>query len=219
MLIAPTEPPALRATGTVSLTPERHGVDVLWGAKDIGLIGVQRKVFPGDFLASMDDGRLSKELSQMRALNIGVLVLEGRPTWTTFGELLGQRWGKRWTRQAHRAFLMSVRMKGVWVEWTDHLDDTIDFLQVMEKWAAKSKHQSLSSRPGPKRDSWNRLTDRDYALHMIQGWPDVGPELAGRIFDRFGVPLALTVTEKELLSVQGIGKAKAGRIMRMFTDG
>jgi len=215
VLIAPTEPAALRAIGTVNLTPERHGVDVLWGAAGAGLIGVQRKAFPGDFLASVNDGRLSKELDQMKTLDLAVLVLEGRGTWTTDGVLM-HPWGKEWTRQAHRRYLLSVRSRGVWVEWTDSVDDTIGFLRDLEAWVAKPKHRSLSNRPGPKRDSWGRITDRTYARHLVQGLPDVGPELAERIIDKFGVPFRLGVTEKDLLMVQGIGKAKAKRIVRVF---
>jgi ERCC4-type nuclease len=218
VLIAPTEPKALRELGTVNLAPERLGVDILWGVPQVGLVGVQRKVFPGDFLASMDDGRLAKEVSQMRGLNISVLLLEGRGTWTTDGQLV-TRWGKSWTRQAHRRFLYTLRSHGVWVEWTDHLEDTIACLADLENWAAKTKHTALSTRPAPKRDSWGRLTDRDYALHLIQSLPDVGPELAARIYESFGVPLKLSITETDLLTVHGIGKAKAKRIVRVFDGG
>ena len=65
MFISPTEPKRLGDTGVVSLTPEEYGVDVLFQT-ELGLVGVQRKVFPGEFLASVHEGWINKEDAQMR---------------------------------------------------------------------------------------------------------------------------------------------------------
>src|SRR5512139_620381 len=99
MMIAPTEPAALRALGTVKLTPERFGVDIMWGSTVTGLCGIQRKEI-SDFFASMTDGRLAKERAQMQGLDLRVLVIEGRPMWTTEGVLVS-RFGPEVSRSGY----------------------------------------------------------------------------------------------------------------------
>lgn len=218
MIVAPTEDARLKALGTsVSMVPERFGVDVLWAAKGIGTIGVQRKEFPGDFLASVTDGRLAKEVAQMQALDMRVLVLEGRGNWTVDGELITS-WGQPWNRDQHRAYLWSIRSRGIWVEWSDDLEDTIHVVRRLEAWSKKVKHQSLNNRPGPK-GLWGRPTTREYQVHFLSGLPDVGAELAARILDTLGMPVQWNVGEEDLLRVHGIGKVKARKLYAALNGG
>lgn|SRR5690606_18263517 len=218
MIVAPTEPAVIREAGTrVSTLPERYGVDVLWGSATSGLVGVQRKEFPGDFLASVVDGRLAKEVAQMRGLDIRVLVLEGRATWTTEGQLVTS-WGQAWTKTAHRRYLCSLAAEGVWVFSTDNVDDTVTFLRDLHAWTRKPEHRALRTRPGAKRDRWGRVSSRAYQLHLIQGIDGVGPELAERILDTIGMPFGLRVTEEDLLRVHGIGPRTARRIVETFRE-
>lgn len=216
MMVAPTEPAPFRALGPVKATPERYGVDFLWGSP-LGLMGVQRKEFPGDFLASVTDGRLAKEVGQMRGLDVRVLVLEGRPTWTIEGELV-TGFGQPWSKVAHRRYLCSLQAEGVWVLTTDNVDDTVSALCDLEAWSRKPEHRALHTRPGPKRDRWGVVTSRAYQMHLVQGIDGVGPELAERIIDTLGMPFGLRVTEEDLLSVHGVGKKKARQIVKTFGE-
>src|SRR5690606_37254518 len=68
LLISPTEPPAVRALGTTSSTPELYGCDILIVANKTRT-GVQRKKFPEDLVASLADGRLYSQLPKMAALD------------------------------------------------------------------------------------------------------------------------------------------------------
>jgi ERCC4-type nuclease len=80
----------------------------------------------------------------------------------------------------------------------------------LEAWAKKDKHTSLKSRPGAGKSSWGSTSEKHLAQHILQGFPGVGGELAGRIVDKFeGVPLTWTVGLDELMGVEGIGKKKA----------
>lgn len=178
------------------------------------LIGVQRKTFD-DLLASLFDGRLGKEIVLMKRLNIAVLVIEGRPRWTLDGELMDDN--RRITRHQLRSLLWTIAIgHGVAVEWTDSVDDTVSTITNLRTWAAKKKHLSVARRPGPS-GPWGKATTRDWALHFLQGFNSVGPELAERIVDHFhGVPLAWTVTEKELMEVPGIGKKRARDLCKVF---
>lgn len=209
MIVSPTEPPALRAIGTTAMTPERYGCDLLFSA-GARFYGIQRKEFK-DFCASVQDGRLGQQIAQMQGMTRGMVVIEGDGRWTDDGQLI-DRYADM-TKDQMRKLLWSVRDQGVWVDFTDDLQDTIRLVTSFEAWCKKGGHTSLSQRPKPQ-SQWGRATNRDFQLHLLQGIPGVGVELAGRIIDRFGrVPWAWNVSEEELMQVDGIGKAKVKKMM------
>lgn len=219
MIVAPTEPPLLKDIATVvSTKPERYGVDVMWlGAKGVRY-GVQRKEFPGDFLSSVSDGRLAKELGQMEALDVPILVLEGKAIWMNDGRL-DSRWGQEWKKRSHWAFLASVRARGVWVEWTANLEETVEIVQVYQEWSRKVRHTATMRRPGPAKNAWGTQSSRDWQIHLLEGFPDIGPETARRIIDHFGrVPLQWTTDAVGLQAVFGVGKKTAEKLIRAIGD-
>lgn len=217
MLISPSEPAELRAIGRTTMAPERYGADILWAQPGIGLVGVQRKEFPGDFLASVGS-RLPTQLAKMARLDLAVLVLEGRGTWSTDGEL-AHGWGQSYTRSQHRRYLCSVRARGIWVEQTESLADTIEFLGDLAAWAAKPKHHSLAQRDGPKRNGWGRVSSKAWQIHLVQGIGDgIGPEMAERIVDAVGLPFSLCVDEADLVAIHGVGKVTAKKIVKAFEE-
>lgn len=215
MLVSPTEPLPIRALGRVHSLPEKRGVDVLFAA-GARWVGVQRKEIR-DLVASVRDGRLHREVQQMRinltsgGLGVAVLAVEGRFTWTVDGEWVEQ--GYRWTRRQHRGLLWSVRSKGIWVEQTTDAADTADLCRDLEAWAKKDRHSSLDHRPGPV-GTWGRATSREWMCHLLQGLEGVGPELATRIVDHFGrAPIGWLVTAADLEEIRGIGKQKAKKLI------
>lgn len=212
MLIAPTEPAPLKAIGTVNLLPERFGVDILFSSRG-RWFGIQRKEI-SDLINSIHDGRLQREIAQMQGrLEIAVLIVEGSVKWTLDGELVGNGWGKGWTRRQHRGLLWSVESKGVWTAQTGTVRETIDWVQDFELWCGKDRHHSLERRPGPS-GMWGKPDHREYGCHLLMGLPGVGPELANRIYEHFGgVPWEWRVGMEELMEVQGIGKKKAEEIL------
>lgn len=222
MFIAPTEPASLKSIGAVSLLPEEYGADILWQSK-AGTVGVQRKEFPGDFLASVHDGRLGQQILMMKSLDMGVLLLEGRQNWTMEGQLVrtqhgtGQRWG--WDRTQHRNYLASVQAQGIQVHYSDSLADTIDFTLSLQKWTDKGDHTSVSSRPAASGPQWAKLTNADYVQYLYQSFPGIGPKQAKALYDHLGMIFTLAIGEEELTSVPGIGKGRAGKIIRMFGKG
>lgn len=213
MLISPTEPQRVRDLGKTSLTPEKYGCDILVLAGKTR-IGVQRKKFPNDFLASLSDGRLYQQLPAMIGLGRAFIIVEGYGKWTNDGELLGTSHFQRFTLGQLYGLYYSIMFEfGVPVLWLRDMNATVDALGVLDHWAKKAKHKSLKSRPGPDRDTLGRITERAWAQHLLQGFPGVGPELAGRVIDHFGaVPLTWTATIDELMEVPGIGKTTAKRM-------
>lgn len=217
MFIGPTEPAIFKPLGVSSSTTETYGVDFLWNS-EIGLVGVQRKQFPSDFLASVHDGRLNKEYAQMKELDLAVLLLEGTAKWTTEGQLLRDRSDKRngWTRQQHRNYLHSVQLRGIQIAHTDNLNDTCQYLLDLQVWTNKIDHHSLDTRPGPAKSGWGRVTNKDYQKHLLQGLPNIGPKLADQILSTIGMPFGLRVSVEELMTVPGVGKKMAQQIAKVF---
>lgn len=220
MFISPTEPPELRAIGATDLLPEEFGADILWDSP-LGRVGIQRKVFPGDFLSSVHDDRLYEGLKKMKQLDIAILLLEGKQLFTTEGQLIRDRNGKRsaWSRDQHRNYLTSVQLRGIQYAHTDSLSDTIGYVNNLRMWTYKGDHRSLDIRSAARGDAWGTITNVDYQRHLLQGLPGVGPKQADAIIQTLGFIFGLTVGEDELMTVPGIGKGRARKIAKVFENG
>ena len=213
MLVSPTEPAPLRALGKTSSTPELYGADFLFASK-LGVVGVQRKEV-SDLLASAEDDRLGKEAAQMQALTTGVLLIEGRLSWTDDGFLIS-RYQSRWTISMFRGLIWSWQSRGLWTEYVDSIAETSKWLSSFGRWLAKDRHSSLMTRRNPT-SVWGKADSRDWQVHFLQGIPGIGPVQAGAILDYFGgIPLTLDVSAGELEKVKGIGKKRAKVIAGMF---
>lgn len=176
------------------------------------MVGVQRKEIH-DLIASRADGRLARELAQMKQLDIAILLVEGRLQWTSDGQLLSSR--SKWTRSQHLGMIFSIQSTGIWVHSSSNLMDSREYLEHLERWFQKERHAGINVRPKPT-TAWGQRTDRDWAVHTLQSVDGVGPEMAGRIFDRFGLPFKCTVTADELQTVGGIGRKRAEKIVKAF---
>lgn len=209
MLVAPTER-HFHDLGTSSSIPERYGADFLLVSPSLGKIGVQRKEVE-DLVASVNDGRLYKELIQMRALDIGVLLIEGRLQWTADGLLMSKA---KWTRAQHLGVVLSANLKGYWTISSNGVDDTREWLRQFTKWAGRTTHKGLTTRPKPTRDEWGTRQSRDWGLHVLMSFDGIGSEVAGAMYDHFGgLPMRWDVTEAEMMEVKGIGKGRARKMM------
>jgi ERCC4-type nuclease len=182
---------------------------VLFDVPPLGRVGLQRKTVT-DLFASIRDGRLTRSVSAMSALDVAVLVIEGEVRWSAegFAEPTGPtgRPVTSWHRDAYRSLLWSVRARGIWVEAVPDVDSTVATVLSLHRWAGKATHDTLDRRPG-------RRGADPTAVHVLQGLAGIGPRLASRIVEHFqGLPIAWTVTERELASVRGIGPVRARRL-------
>lgn len=214
MLVSPAEHNILRDLGRVSPITEKFGADFLITSKSFGLVGVQRKEIK-DLVASVRDGRLQREVAQMKALGQGIFLIEGKVQWTTDGSLLSG--GIEWTLAQHVGVVLSLNSDGFWTISTSDIVETREWLLKCMKWLGTevSKHRSIRSRPGPVGKSiWGTNKSRDWAIHLLQSFEGIGYELACRIYDEFGgLPMQWSVDVEELARVKGIGKGRAERLM------
>lgn len=213
MKCAPTEPLPLRRLGEISSVPERYGMDFLWVANG-QKHGVQRKEVK-DLVASIIDGRLSKEVGQMLQVDgVRALCIEGRFVWSGDGIWMGP---VRWDRFRQRQAELTLQSQGIWIMHTESLGETAEAITELERWTRKPKHQFASQR-AKATGQWGSPTSKEFAVHVLQGFPGVGPEIAERIWERFGhVPLQWTVPMLEMLEVDGIGPKRADQLYRAFS--
>lgn len=218
MFISPTEPAVLKEEGISSSLPEQYGVDILW-ASELGTVGVQRKQFPGDFLASVHDGRLNREYAMMKELDLAILLLEGTPHWTSEGNLIRDRTDKRtqWTLTQHRNYLASVQLRGIQVHTSTSLGDTATFLRTLQVWTNKNDHTSLSVRPAAGK-RWGDIGNHDYYEYLLQSLPGIGAKQATAIRQHLGIIIKPVVDAETLMTVPGIGKGRADGILAVFKD-
>jgi len=210
VLISPTEPTPIKDLGKISSLSEKYGSDILIMAKTVR-IGIQRKAFPNDLLASLADGRLYDQIRKMVELDHAIIIFEGRGEWTSDGALVHMT---SFTRDQYHGLIMSLSFEfGIQVVQVRDIGETCQFLTNMEKWVHKPAHTSLLRRPGPPKDSWNQKSERMNGIHLIQSFQGVGPTLAARIYDHFeGVPMHWD-EGVQFEDVPGIGKEKARQLM------
>ena len=221
MLISPTEPQKLRALGTTSSRPEKVGADFLisGGSRQVA---IQRKKFPEDLLSSLGDGRLYTQVAMMTSqVDYAMLIVEGYGKWTTEGELISPvRDFKRFDLNSLLGIFYSLMFEfGIFVMWVRDMNATAAALEELERWLRKKKHTSLKRRPGPPKSSWGTRGNTAFGVHILQGFPGMGSELAERMIEQFGmVPLTWTHSVEELMSVPGIGKKKAEALVKALDE-
>jgi ERCC4-type nuclease len=216
LFVSSTERPAFTKhlpEHRLSTLPERYGCDVLWNVKGEWW-GVQRKEL-GDFIASVLDGRMAKEVGQMKQTPMPHVVIEGRVSFSQ-GVLVWSSWGQEVTESQWHGMLWSLQYAGVTIGFTGGMRETAGYVTRMIAWSEKGNHTSMNRRPGPV-GKWGKATSREFGEHLLMGLPGVGPELAGRVMDRFGrVPWKWDVSEEELMSVDGVGRQKAKTMLEAF---
>lgn len=215
MLVSSTEPSLFHGLGQLSTKPEEWGADFLWWIKkDRTWGGVQRKEI-SDFIKSAQDGRLTKEVAQMRELGLAVLILEGKQTW--IGDHLTVSDYCKMSRAQFNGLMMKAQSAGIAVLHSANQAETAASVTWVEQWSQKEDHSSLTSRPGAPKNTWGSVSNREYGIWVLTSLPGVGRELAARIWDEFdGLPIAWTVTEDDLCRVKGLGKVKAKRLSEML---
>lgn len=220
ILVSPTEHPDFHAIGKSSGVPERYGMDAAWHSRGElgGLWGVQRKEIK-DLLASVRDGRIAIEIAQSAVVGYKVMVVEGKMRWSDEGLLLnGRGWGRDWKRGDVDAMLWSLRADGWWVVHTDSHAHTVSTVVALAAWSRKDRHDGLRGRVGSAKGPVFGMSagDRETAVWLLQGFPGVGRGLAGAMFDKVGMPLRWDVTVEELMTVPGIGKKRAERLIAVL---
>lgn len=216
MLISPAERDAgLLSLGTVSSVPERYGADFLLFSPVFGRVGVQRKTI-ADLVASVHDGRLEREISQLKVLDQSIFLLEGTPQWTNESILLSQS-PTKYSKAMHLGIIFSLQAEGSWILQPSSSQESIEFLSSLERWMKKSRHGTLRRRSGPV-SPWGTADSKDWQIHVMQGFPGVGYEKAKAIVESNG-GLPLRLKEGVMLqNAKGVGAKLERSIMEALGE-
>ena len=173
ILLSPSENQLATLLGNeaiVSSIPESKGADVLLYTAG-GLLGIQRKQVPHDFISSFTDGRMSQSLASMKHECAMIRVLcEGRfrywpDTTVDMGMLKNrQRVPSRFTKKHIRGMLNDIMfVHGIMVDWTENINDTVDYIKSARDFLSVTKHLGLYSRP-PAKGAWVVPSAKDIDL-------------------------------------------------------
>lgn len=224
MFVSSTESATARALGVSSTLPEQYGADFLFAAQS-KWYGVQRKELK-DFVVSVDDGRLATERLQMFSLHHAYLILEtgerggAAPREYPNGQLAAlSSYGRPWTGAMVRGVLYGLRADGIQVITVKDETETLAAVKELEAWAKKPEHQSARSRGTVPTDVFGKRGVKEYGTWLLRSLPGVGAKTADAVWEKFGgLPFEMKpgIGVRELMSVDGVGKVTAQRIVDVF---
>lgn len=165
-------------------------------------ITVERKTAQ-DFVASIVDGRLFKQISGIkRKSQRPLVIIEGNP-FTIVSKL---------SSESIRGAILSVQV--IWYVPILHskgIEHTKEILLTLGHQSLKY-HKVLNMRPGyrPK-----RLKSRQ--LYVLHGFPGIGPVLASQLLKRFGsLREVLCASAEPLSDIKGVGRKRAESICQLL---
>jgi len=180
-----------------------------------GTVGIERKAVPSDLIASVDDGRLRKELIAMREeCDFQVIMLHGIMRFDSNSQLiLGNKRRSRWTRTGIRNLRRTLEwVEGCYVEQVPNDRELVEAIEDLQYYLDKGKHLSLKGRPGIQRD-WILPTKVERVLHFYDGIPGIAPVRAKALALAFPEPMSIyEASIDNIAGVQGIGKPTAKKI-------
>ncbi len=176
-----------------------------------GIVAIERKKVPGDFISSLADGRLYKQILAMRdSSDIQILLLEGKFRYGGDGILFQGRRKSRWNRKGINNLLRSIKwVEGVDIEQSSNISDTVTTVLQIQEYFDKQNHTSLKSRPRIQ-TNWIVPSYGERIIHFYNGLPGVGINGAKKIYDKFPSPIQLySASVEEIMEIPRVGRAMA----------
>src|ERR1017187_5273550 len=196
---------------------ENYGGDMLWPSP-FGWGLCQRKQFPEDFLASLRDGRLAKEILQMEDITWKLLIIEGKPQWSpTNGNLLNS-YGEGIHKSHFESIILSIDFfRSCRVRFTNSVIETCDLVKSFYEWTTKETHTGFCAQIESNRERINDngiKSKTDWRKWILMHMPDLGPVGADRILEHEPEPLRFWNDGKDLEKIKGIGRLSADKLRK-----
>lgn len=133
---------------------------------------IERKTV-SDFISSMINRRLLKQLEELQQYENKILIIEGIEEQELYND--SRDWGV--SSNAIRGFLLSILLKyKIPLLFTKNEEDTAKFLNVLSK--KQTKETSLK----PKKKSLNKKEQMQF---ILEGFPGIGPKTAKKLLEEF----------------------------------
>lgn len=154
-------------------------------------IAIERKTV-SDFLSSMINKRLARQLEEMKQYPKQLLIIEGieeRELYSGGGGI---------NPNAIRGFLLSILLEfQVPIIFTKDYQDTVRFLLVLLK---KEKKEHISIRAKKK-----AMNKKEQLQYILEGFPNIGPATAKKLLKKFKTLRSIINASQEELKAE-IGK-------------
>lgn len=180
-----------------------------------GLVALERKKFPSDFLASVEDSRLAKECASMRAdSGYRILIVEGKGKYTKDGYLKRGTKVTRWTKSGIRNLMRSIRyVEATDIEFSDNIEGTVEILKELQEYFDADTHLSIRSRRKFTSCTQFVPTYEERFNFFLQGLPSINIIRARALAGVFKSPMEVfSASVEDLKSIKGIGGKTATSI-------
>ena len=158
----------------------------------IGEIAVERKTI-SDFISSMINKRLVRQLQEIKQYPKPLLIIEGTDNQELYSDS-----EKGINSNAIRSFLLSIVLNfQVPIIYTKNYEDTANFLIVLAK---KQEKNYISLRVRKK-----SLNKKEQLQYILEGFPGIGPANAKKLLKKYKTIKNIINTSQEELK-QDIGK-------------
>jgi ERCC4-type nuclease len=153
---------------------------------------IERKTV-SDFISSMLNHRLIKQIEELQQYNNKLLIIEGISEQELYREdNIGVH------PNAIRGFLLSILLKEkIPILFSKNSEDTAKFINVLSK--KKEKEINLNAKK-------KTLSKKEQLQFIIEGFPGVGPKKAKKLLKKFGsiqnIILSSTEDLKDILGIQ-----------------
>jgi len=167
---------------------------------------IERKTV-SDFLSSMTNKRLLRQLEELQQYPNKLLIIEGIEEQELYNDIEA---GKNTSihPNAIRGFLLSILLKyKIPIIFTKNYGDTAKFLYVLSK---KQKENKLSIRPNKK-----SLNKKERIQYILEGFPGIGPKTSKKLIKKFkSLKNTINASEEELKEILG----KKAEIFKKIID-
>jgi len=221
VIITTNEPPAIRNLFTDKIEVPM-GFDMLLYTNS-GPIAIERKHVPGDLTASVEDGRLSREIVAMGEVSERkIILLHGRILYDRQGfAVVGYRKKvplKGWNRKGINNLIRTLEyIEGCFIESADTNKELVEVVNDLQDYFDKLCH--LSARSRPKSSSWGGSRVMR-VIHFYSGIPGVSSIRARELYKVWPQPLGLYgASVQDICNVDGFGKTLATHAHSFLRNG
>jgi len=153
----------------------------------INNIVVERKTY-NDFINSIIDKRLIKQLEKIKQYTNFLLIIEGNEE-----EIANRKMNKN----AIKGFLISVLLKSkVPILFTKDYEETSEFLYILAK---KQEKNNFSLRAKNR-----KMSKKEQLQFILEGFPGIGPTTAKKLLKKFkSIKKIINASEEELKEILG----------------
>ncbi|MFB6246570.1 MAG: ERCC4 domain-containing protein [Candidatus Pacearchaeota archaeon] len=154
-------------------------------------VAIERKTIQ-DFISSMINQRLLRQLEELQQYENNLLILEGIEEQDIYGEdeISGLH------PNSIRGFILSITLKyKVPIVYSKNSEDTAKYMSLI------AKKQKKETRLNPQKKT---LDKNEQLQFIIEAFPGIGPKKARELLEKFGnIQRTINATEEELREILG----------------